>query len=99
MLEVPFLPEFRSRLLDDSKTATSRTKRLGRVGQRFTAFGGVFQFTSIKKIPLRWVRDLYYLDEGFDDPAAFVKVWNRIHPRRGFVETDRVWFHVFERVP
>jgi hypothetical protein len=97
-LEPSFLPEFKEPMLAGRKTATSRTKRLGRVGQKFKAFGAVFEFTAIQRMPLRWVRDIYWADEGVASPAAFVEVYGRIHPRRGFIETDKVWIHFFRKV-
>jgi hypothetical protein len=98
MISVPFLPEFKERLLSGLKTATSRTKRLGRPGQCFTAFGMTFRLRAVKKWPLRWVADLMYHEEGFETPDQFKAIWKRIHPKRGYVETDLVWLHVFEKV-
>ena len=97
MVKVPFLPEFKERLLSGRKTATSRTKRLGRVGQRFTAFGATFAFTRVEKRPLHWVTAWNYTKEGFEHPTGFKAVWSRIHRTRGYVEEDEVYYHEFKR--
>jgi hypothetical protein len=99
MIAIPFLPEFQDRLATGRKIATSRTKRYGRAGQRFTALGMIFKLTAVKKCPLRWVADLMYREEGFETPAQFKSIWTRLHPKRGYRETDEIYLHVFERQP
>lgn len=98
MITVPFLPEFRDRLLSGRKTATSRTKRLGSVGDSFTAFGATFKLLAVVKCQLRDVALLWFREEGFETPDEFKAIWKRIHPKRGYVETDKVYLHVFEQV-
>jgi uncharacterized protein YqfB (UPF0267 family) len=94
-VEVPFLPEFRDRLLCGLKTATSRSRPLP---HRFTAFGAVFEVLVCMQITLDKVTRFHYEREGCQSPEEFMEIWTRIHPRKGYDLNQLVWFHLFRRI-
>ena len=95
---IPFLPEWKEAMLSGRKTHTCRSKRYGDVGDRFTAFGEIFELVSVREATLEEVRDQYWYQEGCDSRAGFEEVWERIHPGRGFVASDVRWLHEFKKV-
>lgn len=97
-VKIPFKQEFRSAMLSDAKTATSRTKRYGKAGDTFDAFGQTFEILQVSKVSLRFVANEYYLDEGCTSDLHFIRVWREIHPRKGFQPDQMVWLHEFKRV-
>ena len=96
-IEIPFLPEFKERMLSGQKTATSRTKKYGDTGDCFLAFGATFQLTNVSKVYLHDVASKFYKEEGFDSPAEFRRCWRRIHPRRNNGGIT-VWLHQFRGI-
>lgn len=98
-VKVPFLPEFKERLIAGRKWATTRTKRLGDVGDQFVAFGQRFEFTKVCDLPLFAVAAEHYQAEGFTSPEGFIDIWNNIHPRVRYNEIQRVYYHEFKLVP
>jgi len=95
-IHIPFLAEFEGRMLNGKKTVTARTKRYGEKGNCFKAFGAIFIITFVEKMPLGDVRCYWYEREGFESQDKFIKIWKRIHPRKGFVSIQRVWVHGFK---
>ena len=95
---IPFLAEFKERMLSGQKTFTSRTKRYGREGDIFKAFGHLFALTAVYKGSLRFVANKRYLDEGFPNTEAFIEVWKRLHPRKGYDPNQTVWIHRFKKI-
>ncbi|KKK50918.1 hypothetical protein LCGC14_3120210 [marine sediment metagenome] len=95
-IQVPFLEEFRERMLDGRKTATTRTKRFGKVGDVFDAFGELFWISDVQAVKLFDVADLEFSAEGFEDPDAFLEVWDRLHPRVKHNLDRVVYLHRFE---
>ena len=79
------------------KTWTSRTRKYGTTGDRFEAFGAVFELIEITKLRLGMVVH-HYREEGCDSKEHFVEVWRQIHPREGFDPDQEVWVHKFHRV-
>ena len=99
MIEIPFLPEFKEALASGKKTATTRTKRYGKAGEIFTAFGMKFEIMDIVKKPLDEIRTFFFDDEGFNNPKEFEIVWNKIHPKGYELQKDELfYFHTFKRV-
>lgn len=96
---IPFLPEWREKMLSGHKTATSRTKRYGNVGETFEAFGTTFELVEVRQLALRDIAADYYSLEGCATAETFRRVWEKIHQKRGYIGSDMVWFHVFRRVP
>ena len=97
-VKIPFKEDFKELLLKGGKTATSRTKQYGQQGDTFAAFGAEFEITAVERHPLRVVKWHFYKQEGFYSPEGFGKVWDLIHPRRGYAPDLLVWVHFFKRV-
>lgn len=99
MIEIPFLEEFKDSLANGTKTATTRTKRYGKDGDEFTAFGMKFKLLVVVKERLSIIKWLFYKTEGFNTENEFVNVWNKIHPK-GYEsqKLEMFWFHRFKRI-
>ena len=94
-IQIPFLAEFEGVMLTGKKTATSRTKRYGWPDDYFEAFGRQYTLISVSRLSLARIRWDHYLDEGLNSDYEFVKIWERLHPRKGFVADQVVYFHCF----
>jgi len=93
-VHIPFKQRFREALLNDTKTLTSRTKRYGKKGDLFEAFGGLFLIISVDKMKLKQVAKLWR-EEGCNSQEDFINVWKQIHPRKGFDPEQEVFVHKF----
>ena len=98
MINIPFMPIWRDKMIGGLKTCTSRTKRYGKAGDRFEAFGYAFELTKVEQAHLENVCAVLYGKEGCKSPKEFYDVWVKLHPRRGFVHDQLVWVHHFRRV-
>ena len=105
-IEIPFSAEMARTVLENRKFCTSRNKKYGQVGDTFEvedqgpwipAFGG-FEIVAIVKRPLWFVACCYHLAEGFDNQGGFVKMWEKLHPKKGWEPEKEVWVHWFIRV-
>jgi len=85
-------------MLNGQKTMTSRTKRYGNVGDTFDVFGATFELTDVSKMTLQFVAYGYYQEEGCQFPTDFIDIWERIHPRKGYVPNQVVHTHFFKRI-
>jgi hypothetical protein len=94
---LPFQPRWREAMLSGRKVCTSRSRRFGRPGDTFQAFGTGFELRAIERLPLLHVKDHLYLQEGCESPDEFQRAWNELHPRRGFVPEQPVYVHWFVR--
>lgn len=92
---LPFLPEWREAMLLGRKTATTRRRPHATVGDTFEVFGRTFRVVAVAPMTLRDVHDFWWREEGVESPADYRLVWMRLHPRRGYVGTDRVYLHLF----
>lgn len=97
-VKIPFKSQFQEAMLNGRKTMTSRTKRYGKEKDTFDVFGATFVITSIYQASLMFVANECYLDEGVDSSYDFVKIWEQIHPRKGFQPSQNVWVHEFKRI-
>ena len=95
-VEIPFLPEWETLMLTGKKSATSRTKRYGSPGDYFEAFGRVFILTNVYRIRLASVAYYHYLEEGCNSDFHFRKIWERLHPRKGYCPEQKVYIHIFQ---
>lgn len=95
---IPFMEIFRDKMLSSKKTATSRTRKYGEVGDFFKIFGATFTITKVYRYRLDCVAYLLCHQEGTEDPEDFKKGWATIHPRRGYVPEQEVWVHEFKKV-
>ena len=97
-INIPFLRRWKQPMLDGVKTHTCRSEAYGQPGDRFSAFGAVFELVAVWQTTLEDVAANYYRQEGCESPQEYVGVWNEIHPRRRFVPTDTKWLHHFRRL-
>jgi len=106
-IEIPFNDWSKERLMDQSKKATSRNKKYGKVGDNFIVYKpknhpdkytliAVYEIELIIEIPLWFVAEDLYRSEGAESKEEFVKVWEEIHPRKGYRPFDLVWYHHFK---
>jgi hypothetical protein len=72
--------------------------KYGDEGDTFTVDGIKYCLTQVTKVSLGSIRDCCYDVEGCRNPEHFEKVWVEIHPRKGWVDKQKVWFHRFERI-
>lgn len=98
MIKIPFNADFERLILEGKKTATSRTKRYGEVGDCFEAFGKEFFITDIQKLCLGIIATFHYEEEGFETPKEFAKCWAELHPRKGFDPYQYVYFISFKGI-
>ena len=96
-VELPFKPEFQRVMLSGRKTMTSRTKRYGKRGDTFQAFGTTFKILDVSELQLDEVEKHYY-EEGCCSEECFRETWEKLHPRRGFDPEQWVYTHYFEKV-
>jgi len=95
---IPFKSQFKDALLNGVKTCTSRNRFYGVTGDTFEAFGTEFGITVVDNMILRDIAALLYKQEGCESPEEFEKVWNKIHPRKGFVWNQEVYVYHFKKV-
>ena len=99
-IKMPFKKRFKEPMLStpQQKIWTSRTRCYGKKGDTFPAFGRKFVLicnpflASLGFVSENWDK------EGCGSTEDFVAVWKEIHPRKGFVASQRVYVHVFRRV-
>lgn len=100
-IEIPFNEWSRDKL-KYGKICTSRTKRYGREGDTFRVDWedcyAIYRITHVVRLPLWLVRAYLYKDEGASSAIEFERVWEEIHPHRGFKPDDIVYTHFFEVV-
>ena len=98
-VKIPFQPEFKEPMLSSSKTMTTKTKKYGRPGDWFRAFGAIFELVEVYQTRLNLVAYTCYAEEGFSSSQEFRACWNKLHPNITFEEKpDRpVYLHRFVR--
>ena len=97
-IRIPFNNWSRERLKKGIKSATSRNKKYGEVGDTFVVDGVSYELTVVTKVSLQSVLDIAWDIEGAKSKDEFVKVWKSIHPYKGWVPDQKVWFHRFKKV-
>lgn len=97
-VKIPFLQEFKERMLSGQKTATTRSKKYGDSGDTFKIFGAEFRIIKTLKMPLSAIAYAFYKQEGFETRQGFVNIWNRLHPRRGYQPDDKKFIHFFVKL-
>jgi hypothetical protein len=96
VVRIPFREQFKTTLLNGTKVCTSRTRRMGKEGDRFEAFGSYFLIERIHHIPLEAVKALWK-EEGCRSTDDFVQVWNDIHPNKKFNSDQLIYLHWFRK--
>lgn len=99
VIKIPFNDWSIERLRDGRKTATSRNKKYGVAGDTFiTTDSTIFELDAIVKKSLHDVAYYFFKEEGAKDPHEFMDVWKELHPKKGFVPEQKVYFHTFKRI-
>lgn len=99
ILWLPFNPRFRTAMLTEVKTTTTRTQKYGSAGDTFTAFGKDFVINNVGIVPISYVRDMCWQKEGFESAAEFELFWDYLHKIRLQKQPDRrVFLHEFKLI-
>ena len=92
-IRIPFKPEMTEQILLGRKTVTRRYKKYGNAGDYFFVKERKITLTKVYKEELGKVDEEEAKKEGFDSFNGFVSLWIKIHPGRGFTDSDLVWVH------
>jgi len=95
-VRIPFKEQFKEPMLSGQKIATTRTRAYGKPGDVFEAFGARFEIIAVVPSIALWVGNFLYLEEGFDQPGDFHKLWDKMHPR--LKREALVFVHIFRKV-
>lgn len=98
IIEIPFSESMRHASLNGRKVCTSRNKKYGTFNDIFYIDGVLFRLLDVMEESLGTVAERYYRLEGFDSSDGFINIWNELHPKRGFIPTDKVYVHFFAKV-
>ena len=102
LIKIPFNAWSRRKLRERKKGGTSRTRRYGDPNDGFDVkLNGEtrrYYINCVDHLPLSTVARVYYKVEGCKSPDEFKRVWVEIHPKKGFVGSQMVWFHSFGEV-
>jgi len=94
-IKIPFNKWSKERLETGMKYATSRNRKYGNEGDTFVVDGWVYLITHIIHIPLRFVAEVLYEFEGAESIEEFIEVWKSIHPKKGYIPEQMVYYHHF----
>ena len=99
---IPFNDWSRDRLCSGDKSATTRNKRYGEIGDYFEVDVGseinTYEVLAVFPMILDDVARYLYHFEGAKNPKEFKQIWCDIHKRAGW-EPDRIVFvHLFFKV-
>ena len=96
-IEIPFNSWSTLRLLEGTKSCTSRNRIYGKVGDWFRVENIAFSLEWVSQFPLGVVRNQFWKLEGADSPKDFERVWKSIY-RGKFDEKKMVYVHFFRRI-
>lgn len=82
---IPFNKWSMEKIKQGRKCCTSRIKKYEVEG-----------VTHIERMDLQTVKNSYWKQEGADSPEEFEEIWRQIHPRRGFIGSDKIYVHWFD---
>ena len=97
-IKIPFNAWSKSRFITHGKSATSRTKIYGKIGDTFEVDGKIYELTDIQAQKLYIVANVYFNREGCNSPEEFIDVWNDIHPKKKYNSEAVVYLHLFRLV-
>ena len=97
-IKIPFTDRMTLAVLEGKKTVTSRNKKYGMFGDVFGLFDKKYMLIRIQMITLQEVKAKYWKEEGFKSPDDFEECWNKLHPRKKFVPTQKVFLHFFKEI-
>lgn len=82
------------------KTATTRSKRYGEIGDIHSVVGLSLWLETIyqARVTLGFVARYFWRHEGAISEEDFIKVWVEIHPKKGFDPNQKVWLHLFREI-
>lgn len=94
-IKIPFNKWSKDRLKAGMKSATSRTKRYGAIGDTFIVDGKKYVIDFVENTKLGEVADVMYDIEGANSKEEFIEIWKSIHPKKGYDPDQLIWFHGF----
>lgn len=95
---IPFNQWSRTKLMLKRKTATTRTKRYGDIGDTFNEMGITYEIEYIIRCKLSFVTEYYYEKEGCGSRDEFKEIWRAIHRNKGYIPDWPVWLHCFKEI-
>ena len=95
IVEIPFNDWSKKALVTLQKRATSRSKKYGNVGDIFVVDNVTYKLLLVVKLPLWFVTTYLFSTEGASDRLEFIRIWEKIHPRKGWIPDTEVWYHFF----
>ena len=98
VIKIPFNDWSIERLQSGTKTATSRNKCYGNPGDVFVVKYTAFEIFKIEYLTLMDVAYNHYKEEGAISSQEFINVWTELHPKKGFVPSQKVYFHTFRKI-
>lgn len=93
IVHLSFNDRFELPLLSGQKTATTRYRFSGRVGDTFEYFGATFAIEKVSRCYLSRVAEFSYRSEGFRTREEFIAYWDLIHPNRQYLP-NRLVYHI-----
>lgn len=97
LIFLPMRPHNRTQCLNGQKTATSRTRKFGNVGDFFQLGDSYFELTNVTTAKLKDVAEKCFKAEGFTTSEAFIREWQSIHPYKGYRPEQLVYYHEFKK--
>jgi hypothetical protein len=97
-IKIPFNDWSEERLKLMVKNATSRTKKYGEPGDTFIVDGTEYMLELVIQLPLWFIAQELFRAEGAMNTIEFIDIWKSIHPLKGYVSTQVVWYHHFKVV-
>jgi hypothetical protein len=79
------------------KTATTRSKIMGKPGDIFYLRGIAFEIFAVEKVRLEIVATERYKEEGFQSSNDFIKAWKLLHYVKGYDPQQMVFYHSYKR--
>jgi len=102
-IDINFMSKSRHQLELGIKTCTTRSRRLGIVGDCFFVLLSTgtkrYELTKVIKVPLSTVYHYYYKQEGYSTKEEFGRMWITLHPIRRLDMKWLVWLHIFKETP
>ena len=92
-IKIPFNGWSKDKIRLQKKTATTRNQKYGETGDIFWVEKKMFKLDLVIKLPLWFVITELYPSEGAESMMELKKVWEDIHPRKGYVPEQIVWYH------
>lgn len=96
--DIPFSGEMADAVDEGRKLCTSRNKKYGEPGDYFILRDYTYRLVDVQTRTLAFVATNFYRLEGFDEPAGFIDIWERLHAGKGFVSDQKVFVHFFARI-